>query len=26
MPAMDGLAATREITALPDPPKIIVLR
>jgi DNA-binding NarL/FixJ family response regulator len=25
MPIMDGLAATRELTALPDPPKIIVL-
>jgi len=25
MPTMDGLAATRELTALPDPPKIIVL-
>jgi DNA-binding NarL/FixJ family response regulator len=25
MPAMDGLAATREITALPDPPKVIML-
>jgi DNA-binding NarL/FixJ family response regulator len=25
MPAMDGLTATRQITALPDPPKIIVL-
>jgi DNA-binding NarL/FixJ family response regulator len=25
MPTMDGLAATREVTALPDPPKIIVL-
>jgi len=25
MPTMDGLAATRHITALPDPPKIIVL-
>lgn len=25
MPTMDGLSATREITALPDPPKIIVL-
>jgi DNA-binding NarL/FixJ family response regulator len=25
MPTMDGLAATRELTALPDPPKIIML-
>jgi len=25
MPAMDGLAATRELTALPDPPRIIIL-
>jgi DNA-binding NarL/FixJ family response regulator len=25
MPAMDGLTATREITALPDPPRIIML-
>jgi DNA-binding NarL/FixJ family response regulator len=25
MPAMDGLAATREITALPDPPKVVML-
>jgi DNA-binding NarL/FixJ family response regulator len=25
MPTMDGLAATREVTALPDPPRIIVL-
>jgi DNA-binding NarL/FixJ family response regulator len=25
MPAMDGLAATRELTALPDPPKVIML-
>jgi DNA-binding NarL/FixJ family response regulator len=25
MPAMDGLAATRELTALPDPPRIIML-
>jgi DNA-binding NarL/FixJ family response regulator len=25
MPTLDGLAATRELTALPDPPKIIVL-
>jgi DNA-binding NarL/FixJ family response regulator len=25
MPVLDGLAATRELTALPDPPKIIVL-
>jgi DNA-binding NarL/FixJ family response regulator len=25
MPTVDGLAATRQITALPDPPKIIVL-
>ncbi len=25
MPTMDGLATTRHITALPDPPKIIVL-
>jgi DNA-binding NarL/FixJ family response regulator len=25
MPTMDGLAAARELTALPDPPKIIVL-
>ena len=25
MPTMDGLAATRQLTALPDPPKIIVL-
>jgi DNA-binding NarL/FixJ family response regulator len=25
MPTMDGLAASRELTALPDPPKIIVL-
>lgn len=25
MPAMDGLTATRKITALPDPPKVIVL-
>ncbi|HZD72316.1 MAG TPA: response regulator transcription factor [Actinomycetota bacterium] len=25
MPAMDGLAATRELTALPHPPKVIVL-
>ena len=25
MPTMDGLAATRQITALPDPPKIIML-
>jgi DNA-binding NarL/FixJ family response regulator len=25
MPALDGLAATRELTALPDPPRIIVL-
>jgi DNA-binding NarL/FixJ family response regulator len=24
MPAMDGLAATRELTALPDPPRIIL--
>ena len=25
IPAMDGLAATREITALPDPPKVVML-
>ena len=25
MPVLDGLQATREITALPDPPKILVL-
>src|ERR1700750_3438009 len=25
MPVPDGLQATREITALPDPPKILVL-
>jgi DNA-binding NarL/FixJ family response regulator len=25
MPTMDGLAATRELTALPDPPKVIML-
>jgi DNA-binding NarL/FixJ family response regulator len=25
MPTLDGLAATRELTALPDPPKIMVL-
>ena len=25
MPVMDGLAATRELTALPDPPKVIML-
>jgi DNA-binding NarL/FixJ family response regulator len=25
MPAMDGLAATRELTTLPDPPKVIML-
>jgi len=25
MPTVDGLAATRQLTALPDPPKIIVL-
>ena len=25
MPRMDGLAATREVQALPDPPKIVVL-
>ena len=25
MPEVDGLAATRQITALPDPPKVIVL-
>jgi DNA-binding NarL/FixJ family response regulator len=25
MPAMDGLAATRELTALPDPPRVIML-
>jgi DNA-binding NarL/FixJ family response regulator len=25
MPVLDGLKATREITALPDPPKILVL-
>jgi DNA-binding NarL/FixJ family response regulator len=25
MPTLDGLAATRELTALPDPPRIIVL-
>jgi DNA-binding NarL/FixJ family response regulator len=25
MPVLDGLAATREITALPDPPKVLVL-
>jgi DNA-binding NarL/FixJ family response regulator len=25
MPAMDGLAATRELAALPDPPKVIML-
>ncbi|HEY6278983.1 MAG TPA: response regulator transcription factor [Streptosporangiaceae bacterium] len=25
MPVMDGLQATREITALPDPPKVLVL-
>ena len=25
MPAMDGLTATRQLTALPDPPKIIML-
>jgi DNA-binding NarL/FixJ family response regulator len=25
MPAMDGLTATQEITALPDPPRIIML-
>ena len=25
MPAMDGLAATRELSALPDPPRIIML-
>jgi DNA-binding NarL/FixJ family response regulator len=25
MPAMDGLAATRELTGLPDPPRIIML-
>jgi DNA-binding NarL/FixJ family response regulator len=25
MPGMDGLAATRELTALPDPPKVIML-
>jgi DNA-binding NarL/FixJ family response regulator len=25
MPTVDGLAATRQVTALPDPPKIIVL-
>jgi DNA-binding NarL/FixJ family response regulator len=25
MPAMDGLAGTRELTALPDPPKVIIL-
>jgi DNA-binding NarL/FixJ family response regulator len=25
MPATDGLAATREITALPDPPRVIML-
>jgi DNA-binding NarL/FixJ family response regulator len=25
MPAMDGLAATRELTALPDPPRVVML-
>jgi DNA-binding NarL/FixJ family response regulator len=25
MPEVDGLAATREITAMPDPPKVLVL-
>jgi DNA-binding NarL/FixJ family response regulator len=25
MPSMDGLAGTREITALPDPPKVVML-
>jgi DNA-binding NarL/FixJ family response regulator len=25
MPAMDGLTATRELTALPEPPKVIML-
>jgi len=25
MPVLDGLHATREITAMPDPPKIVVL-
>jgi DNA-binding NarL/FixJ family response regulator len=25
MPGMDGLTATREITGLPDPPKVVVL-
>jgi DNA-binding NarL/FixJ family response regulator len=25
MPTMDGLAATREVTALPDPPRIVML-
>ena len=25
MPVLDGLQATREITAMPDPPKILVL-
>jgi DNA-binding NarL/FixJ family response regulator len=25
MPEMDGLAATRELTALPDPPRVIML-
>jgi DNA-binding NarL/FixJ family response regulator len=25
MPGMDGISATKQITALPDPPKVIVL-
>jgi DNA-binding NarL/FixJ family response regulator len=25
MPAVDGLAATRELTALPDPPRVVML-
>ena len=25
MPGMDGITATKQITALPDPPKVIVL-
>ena len=25
MPRLDGLAATREVQALPDPPKVVVL-
>jgi DNA-binding NarL/FixJ family response regulator len=25
MPTMDGLAATRQLTAMPDPPKIVML-